>query len=75
MKLYYEVYGELEFIEDFENQEAAMQEITQFWASHGYKVPYFRVMYYQDYCWIDFGSHVQFYRLYKEGKQPHEERC
>lgn len=75
MKLYYEANGKLEFIEGFESREVAMQEITQFWASHGYKVPFFRVIPYEDYYWIDFGSHSQFYRLYKEGEQPHEEEC
>ena len=73
MKLYYEVYGKLEYIGDFNTKDDALEEIRQFWYSCGYDIPYFRIIDHPEYYKIDFSSHVQFYRLYKENKSCEKE--
>ena len=73
MKLYYEAYGRLEYIGDFETKDDALEEIRQFWYSCGYDVPYFRIIDHPEYYFIDFGSWSRFYRLYKTEIEKWEE--
>lgn len=55
--------GEDRLIGTADNQEEAYKIINDFLDQHNYKSYYWRISPYEDYTWIDVGSHTEFFKI------------